>query len=341
MLYQMNIDYLCILSIWEWDIRKRIYNENLFDLTKIINLYEFYMLSFFGENLCRSYQKMIGCVHPMQSFYAHEWEVYEYVKRNYSYVLFDEQYWKQDREKKIDFEENIRPIWILWLQGLAHAPEIVKACVRSIKKMVGKEERICLLDKKNLFDYIEFPDYIIQKWEKGIISNTHFSDLVRVRLLNVYGGIWIDATVYATGEKLPDYLKSDKLFMFSRWIGWKNCPEPRITASWLMSSSSGNRMLIILEAILNEYWKKEEKLIDYFLLHIFFTMIAFFLPNEWDKTEKILRDSAQLLAGELACEYNENRFEYLKKMAVFHKLSYKIPYEKYGEKSFYARILLT
>lgn len=127
--------------------------------------------------------------------------------------------------------------------------------------------------------------------------------------------------------------------MLSRWLDWKSCPEPKIMASWLISSQPENKMLMILEGLLNEYWKKEEKLADYFLMHIFFSIIAFFLPDEWEKVEKVFRDPAQLLMGELDCAYDKSRFEYIKEVTDFHKLSYYgIPYEKCDRDSLLEKI---
>ncbi|MEY8483380.1 capsular polysaccharide synthesis protein [Lachnospiraceae bacterium 48-21] len=336
---RMNIDYLCILSIWEWDIRRRIYEENWFPLSKIINLHEVNMLSIFGTDLNNSYKKMLYTVRPAQRFYFQEWEIYESLKRKYAYVLCDRKYWKFNIDKKVDLEEDIRPIWLLWLQGMEAAPKIVKMCIHSIEKASGKRDQIFLLDQNNIFDYIDLPEYIVKKWKDGIISHTHFSDIVRVRLLNIYGGIWIDSTVYFTGRRLPDYIKKGSLFMLSRWLDWKSCPEPKIMASWLISSQPENKMLMILEGLLNEYWKKEEKLADYFLMHIFFSIIAFFLPDEWEKVEKVFRDPAQLLMGELDCAYDKSRFEYIKEVTDFHKLSYYgIPYEKCDRDSLLEKI---
>jgi hypothetical protein len=38
----------------------------------------------------------------------------------------------------------------------------------------------------------------LEKYQKKIIDNTHFSDLLRLELLIKYGGTWIDASVLVT-----------------------------------------------------------------------------------------------------------------------------------------------
>lgn len=319
---QLEIDYVCILSVYEWEIRKRMYKDNLFDLTKIVSFHEVCMIDRFGIDINDCYVKMTQITHPNLVCFSEKWSIYESLKRKYSYVLCDSRYWKVNTKKK-ELDESKKPIWVLWLQGFQHAPEIVKICVYSLKNIVGKQEKIYLLDENNLFDYIDIPNYIVKKWREGIISNTHFSDLIRIQLLNMYGGIWIDATVYFTSKNLPDYIKNDKLFMFSRWLDWRKSPEPRLVASWLIAAPSANKLLIILEALHNEYWKKENRMEDYFLTHLFITLIAECFSDEWDQMEIIMRDPAQLLNEELFCEFDHVRYEHLKQMSDIHKLSYK------------------
>ncbi len=336
---RLNIDYICILSIWEWEIRKRIYSEELFDLSKIISFHEICMMDSFEMSIDDCYGRLLECVPLWQIECMEMWRSYEYLKRNYSYILCDTRFRVTDRNKKVHFQENITPVWVLWLQGFAQAPDLVKICIHSLKRILKKEENICLLDKNNLFNYIDLPDYIVQKWEKGIISNAHFADLVRVCLLNVYGGVWIDATVYFTGDQLPEYIKKSRLFMFRTTRNGKISTEPRVAANWLISAQRQNKMLIILEELLKEYWKKENRTINYYFFHIFWTMVTECFPDEWEtQVETVLKDPAQLLNEELFHEFNDVRFNHLKQISDIHKLSYKRPYTESGKNSFWAKI---
>lgn len=340
MISSLDIDYLCVLSIWEWQIRRKIYKENLFELSKIISYNELYMMYSFEMNLNDCYKKISLSLPLNLRYIVDEWEIYGYFKKNYAYVLCDKKYLSLNTNKKIELKNQDRVVWILWLQGFEQAPELVKVCVHSIKKNLKEKVHICLLDKYNLFDYIDLPAHILQKWKTGIISDTHFSDMVRLRLLNVYGGVWIDATVYFTGDKLPDYLENSDLFMFSRWIDWKSAIEVKIIANWLISARPRNVILMNLEALLNEYWKKENRAINYFIFHIFWRITVENFMDEWNHVEKILRDPAQLLYEELTCKFDRVRFEHLKKMTDFHKLSYKdFPrIKKAGKDSFWGKI---
>ena len=77
-----------------------------------------------------------------------------------------------------------------------------------------KNRKIILLTKNNLNQYVSLPRCIIKKYNLGIITHTHFSDVVRVALLCEHGGTWIDSTVLLTGE-IPKKFLEAPLFMFS------------------------------------------------------------------------------------------------------------------------------
>ncbi len=49
-----------------------------------------------------------------------------------------------------------------------------------------------LITADNYTDYVEMDSIIVEKWKKGIINNTKFSNSLRLELLVKYGGIWID-----------------------------------------------------------------------------------------------------------------------------------------------------
>ena len=84
-------------------------------------------------------------------------------------------------------------IYILWFQGFENSPEIIKRCVESWKHY-NPDWNIILLDNTNLSNYINLEEYI--DITNKDINYTALSDVVRVALLNVYGGLWVDATTF-------------------------------------------------------------------------------------------------------------------------------------------------
>ena len=87
----------------------------------------------------------------------------------------------QDSENEDQIKSDFK-VFVFWAQGFENAPEIVKACVSSIKENF-KNHDVVLIDNSNFKTFVNIPDYILKKVENKTISLTHFSDILRVCLL--------------------------------------------------------------------------------------------------------------------------------------------------------------
>lgn len=245
---------------------------------------------------------------------------YNYLYKKFKKTIINSNYYE------INDKIN-KTIWVCWLQGIEQAPELVKVCYNKLKKSF-KGYKVVLITSKNFKDYVNIPEFIISKWEKGIISNTHFSDILRIELLAQNGGIWIDSTVFVTMDKVPKYLEENPLFVFKE-VNLNRIDEPLISASsWAIKANSNHPIILLTRDLLIEYWSKNDILIDYFLFHLFFTMARKKYSNLWDDIPVYNNINPHILQFELLSEYKIDRFEYYKKVSDFHKLSYKLKIEK-------------
>lgn len=224
-------------------------------------------------------------------------------------------------EKKVNF-----PIWVCWLQGIDNAPEIVKVCIHSIKKYIsGGEMTIITLD--NLSEYIDLPDFIIKKYKEGIISSTHLSDIIRVTLLSVYGGCWIDATVYVMG-KIPDAWYKKGFFMFD--ISDK-ANEFKLLGSWWIACEPGNKLIREIRDCLFKYWSQENVLCDYFLFHKLLTKLirtdennyAIYANKSYFET-----GHTHVLRKYFKCNYDSSTWNEITRLCPVQKLSWKVNYTR-------------
>ncbi len=94
-------------------------------------------------------------------------------------------------------------VWCCWWQGEKEMPTVVKMCVNQMRTVCSRipEVTFVLISKENYKEYIELPDFLMEKLESGKITLTAFSDVLRQCLLSVYGGAWIDSTVLCTSEE--------------------------------------------------------------------------------------------------------------------------------------------
>lgn len=218
-------------------------------------------------------------------------------------------------------QETSNKVWVCWLQGLEHAPPLVQQCFRSLQKNLPDRE-VILLTEENYRDYVTLPDYLCQKAAAGIIPKAQFSDLLRLELLIRHGGTWIDTTVLCTGGEIPTYMLQSDLFMFQTLKPGLD-GHPTGISNWFITACSNHPILQLTQALLYEYWKKKNILMDYFIFHLFFQLAIEAYPEEWSKVVPFSNAVPHILLLRLFDRYEPQTWESIKKMTPFHKLTYK------------------
>ena len=229
-------------------------------------------------------------------------------------------------------------IWICWLQGMENAPELVKKCYESI---VGNnpDKEVVIITTENMDEYVNFPDYIMDKWKKGIITHTHMTDLLRLELLINHGGMWLDATVLCTG-KVPEYFFDSDLFFYQNLKPGRD-GDCQYVSSWLIGAHTNNKILIATRELCYEYWKTQNSMWDYFLLHDFMAIVLDKYEDDWKMV--IPRDNAtpHELLLRLFDQYDEKMWNAIKEQTPIHKLTYKFEKEKIKQElTFYDEIII-
>ena len=240
----------------------------------------------------------------------------EYLRR-YLYALYE-------TDKNTD-EVKSNIIWTCWLQGEENAPPIVKACINSIRRH-NPSKTVIVITAENLQTYADIPDYIIQKWRKGIITNTHFSDILRVCLLYQYGGIWLDATVFL-GTLIPKEITEAPFFAYHSRTFLRIFPKVLGANSWFLVSTAKHPMMSGMRLLLFTYWQYENQLIHYFLYHLFFDLMVEnndLCRKLWRKTPLYYDDKkVEALYEKLQTKFSKRTYNKIIKASPIQKLSYK------------------
>ena len=238
-------------------------------------------------------------------------------------ILLLLKYPKYDRMKG---NRRSKKVWFCWLQGIESAPLVVKACYSSLQKHLIDRD-ILLIDNNNWKDYVTLPDYIIQKWERKLIPSPLFSDLIRLQLLIKYGGSWIDSTVLCTGftpqnEKISKSFLDADLFMFqytrpgsSQWGGIGN---------WFITSCTNNEVLLVLRDMLFAYWREYDCVSDYYIFHLFFSMLREVYPEEINSMPYGYAGNSIALGYHLGDKFEAAKWERVTSKVCFHKLAHTV-----------------
>ncbi|MEM8844735.1 MAG: capsular polysaccharide synthesis protein [Pseudomonadota bacterium] len=139
-----------------------------------------------------------------------------------------------------------RTIWLLWYQGISDAPFIVKECVDSwVRKNPTWD--VIILDSTNLNAYVDLdmPAEILEN-----IPLTQQSDIVRLKLLSNYGGIWADATTLCL-MPLDNWI--DK-YTCSGFFTFHKPGADRLLSSWFIASEKNCALCDKLYKELRLYW---------------------------------------------------------------------------------------
>lgn len=244
-------------------------------------------------------------------------KIYDKLKRKYLPVIRE----FEKRSSKDLIQERIKKVWVFWMQGMDNAPPLVKRCFKSLQDNLVDRE-IILITEENINKYVKFPDFIMEKLKKGIISYTHFSDLLRVELLARYGGTWIDSTVFCSGKNIPNYMFDSDFFLFQKLKPGSDGNVIRLS-SWFITSCSNNKILLAVREMLYAYWKKNNSMIDYFLLHHFIMIAANYYSEDWKKIVQFPNSLPHVLLLMLFEPFNQEKWDAVTAACPFHKLAYK------------------
>lgn len=217
-------------------------------------------------------------------------------------------------------------------------PEIVKICYASLKAHANGHP-VRLLTKDNYRRYVEMPEWVMTKFNAGMITITHFSDLLRLALLSRYGGFWMDATLYLTGDlpkdtpyffTLKQNRKHEEFVSAYRWSGY------------CIGGATDNPLFSRAHTILMLYWREHNKLINYYVLDYVLNIL-------YESNDEICRmidenecsnSNVLYLVTHLNKPYNVEEWNKIKQQTYIHKLNRRIQYmeECNGEDTLYKQI---
>ena len=230
--------------------------------------------------------------------------------------------------------QDSKIIWQYWHQGEENAPLLIKKCFESVKKFHPDYE-VKILSFDTINEYVKLPEKYYNLLAKGKIPIAIFSEILRLYLLRQYGGVWIDSTIYLTGRLGDDILQSDFMVMQK---DVKTDMAENIMSCFFIRSKSNAVLLELIKSSLENYWRENNYLVNYFIFEHAATLIALAddnLNNLWNKMPYYSADDAGILQTKLFDKFDAQEFENIKGITNIHKLTYKKSFDNVSEDSFY------
>lgn len=241
--------------------------------------------------------------------------------------------------KKLNFNDLIyneydqSPIWIFWWQGLENMPEIVKICYASILKNANKHP-IHLITKDNISEYTNNSlwDNTTFEWlNNGNIDLAYFSDILRMYLLYIYGGFWIDSTILLI-QPLDTFIPHKISFYSGKRLNMSNnyfVPKGKWTSFFIYAKPQNLLTKFIYDILLEEIYKNGKKR-DYFMIDYCFVTAYEQFPYVTNLIKKIptVPNNISSLIPLLNNPFNKKEFTQITKNNPFFKLTYKEEYKE-------------
>lgn len=192
---------------------------------------------------------------------------------------------KYQNYTEIGIKSDNAPIWVCWWTGIETAPPLVQQCVKSIQKNAGSHP-VNLITKDSYQNFLDIPEYIIEKVNDKKMGLAHFSDYMRVSLINQYGGLWLDATIFCT-QLIPDdffefpFFTCKSPYQESRYIShfqW---------VTFVLGGWKRNVWYAFMQEAFETYWRNEDYAIDYLFFDAMIFIAKKYIPTIRDIMEKL------------------------------------------------------
>lgn len=234
-------------------------------------------------------------------------------------------------------------IWVCWWQGEKSMPEMVKKCFNSIIKY-SNGHPVKLITFENYKDYVQVDHRIVDKVKSGTFKLAHFADLVRLKLLEQYGGLWLDSTILLTANINENFFQ--KIFSVKiRPVDNDSVSEYR-WCSFVLGGGKNIRFIYShLSSMLERYMLENEVFIDYLLIDYFLDILyrENRLVKEMIDAIPYTNPNLHNLRIKFDNEFDKVQWDSMLSDTEIFKLTYKGKHSKQNDKgmpTFYGYILI-
>lgn len=235
------------------------------------------------------------------------------------------------------------PIWICWWTGIETAPPLVKQCIRSIQCNAG-DHPVHFIDEESYHQFITIPEYMIKKVQAGHMGLAHLADYIRVALLEEYGGLWLDATIYCA-QQIDNGIFNYPFFTCKS----EPCDCPYLSkmqwVTFILGGWKNNVVYQYLRKAFECYWKNNEYAIDYLFFDYIIELGRCMIPAVRAQMDQVPPNNPHrddLQAAMNAALPEEKWQEVIKPETALYKLSWREKYQEKtpeGEKTVYRHLL--
>lgn len=272
--------------------------------------------------------------------------IYTWIHSFFADTIADYQVMDADLKSMSNHAE---PIWVCWLQGEEKAPSLVKEMLQRLRVNAGGHP-VIVVTRDNWREYCVLPEVFWEKYERGLMPQQQFADILRVALLAQAGGLWVDGTML-TLETIPDIVFSLPTFSIKN-INSNYFGSQLVTCSdqwqyYFIAAHPGSVTYSFILTCFEKYWTKYDTLIDYFLISYLAKVAREEIPGAKAEYKLVPDNNVQCeLLNDFLCKglplKDSDVQRFLHSDTWLYKLTWKKPYPlktKNGEQTLAGYIL--
>lgn len=278
-------------------------------------------------------KKIINKLENKYHFFNSDKMMMIFLKKDFGYLINKYSEYPLNKESLQSFKsKNVetKNIWIFWWQGIENAPQLVKKCYESVKKH-SNNHQVVLVTESNWMNYVDIPEFVINKLNSKKLTLTHFSDILRMSLLYKYGGLWLDATIFVSEDIPNSYFENDYFTIHY------STSSSKITKGKWCGFCQGAKPEALIQSfcleLFYQYWKKYDSIIDYFLID-YAMLLGYENIGQFRKivdSVHLNNEGIKLLDMNFSKKYDENLLKEIYSKSIFHKLNWKRKYKETTE----------
>ncbi len=220
-------------------------------------------------------------------------------------------------------------IFMYWSQKFNNAPNIISKCILTWK-IRNPTWEIITIDDDNLHEYIDLNE--ITNITNKNINKTAYSDIIRIFLLDKFGGCWCDATTFCI-QPLDIWLNKN---INTGFFAFNKPGEDRLLSSWFLYSERNNYIVSKWKEYTIKYWNNHDEPHTYFWFHYLFEELYnsdVIFKQQWDITPKISADGPHFLQNNnLLSMPSDDVITHINGTTPLYKLTYKFNIDEYNDK---------
>ncbi|MGN6221776.1 MAG: capsular polysaccharide synthesis protein [Microbacterium sp.] len=210
-------------------------------------------------------------------------------------------------------------LYTFWNAPIDTAPPLVQACIAELTRLHADQPHpLTVLDGDSARDLVEIPDAVARALEKD--HPAHFSDYVRISVLDRHGGVWADATCWAPAPlptAVAPLLTAGALY--PRWTR-------RQIGNWFIAAVAGTPLIRLQRLALQAWWESGGGIPDYFLYHRIFEVLYDLVPEfhgQWLAAPTLSAGASHLLQLGMMQPWDAEAMRFVAGTSIVQKLSYK------------------